>query len=144
MLRLCSNRFPPKVSEIRTNDTVSILNVLHSDGAIGDKFFTYHPLEFFVSRVTYHPLEPSSFLCFGNIMLGVTFKIVLDSSHQHALEVAAIFGSIVVVQPFFTWLEFHNPILGMYFEDAITIPAIVGHSVLGLLGYKLFAIPYWL
>jgi hypothetical protein len=35
MLRLCSNRFPPKVSEIRTKNMVSILNVLHSDGAIG-------------------------------------------------------------------------------------------------------------
>ncbi len=92
-----------------------------------------HPLEFFVSRVTYHPLEPSSFLCPGNIMLGVTFKIVLDSIHQHDLEVSAIFGSIVVVlQSFFTWLEFHNPFLSMYFEDTITIPAIVGHSVLGL------------
>ena len=90
-----------------------------------------HPLEFFVSRVTYHPLEPSSFLCFGNIMLGVTFKNVSNSIHQHALKVAAIFGSIVVVQPFFTWLEFHIPIHGMYFEDTIMIPAIVGHPVLG-------------
>ena len=52
--------------------------------------------------------------------------------HQHALEVAAIFGHIVVVQPFFTWLEFHNSFLVMYFEHTITIPAIVGHSVLGL------------
>jgi hypothetical protein len=65
-------------------------------------------------------------------MLGVTLKIVSDSIHQHALEVAAIFRSIVVVQPFFTWLEFHKLILGMYFEDTIMIPAIVGHSVLGL------------
>ena len=80
---------PYPAREIRTKDKVSILSVVHSDGAIGDKFFTYHPLEFFVSRVTYHPLEPLSFLCLGNIMLGVTFKIVLDSIHQHALEVAA-------------------------------------------------------
>jgi hypothetical protein len=38
----------------------------------------------------------------------------------------------VVVQQFFTWLEFHNSFLGMYFEHTITIPAIGSHSVLGL------------
>jgi hypothetical protein len=55
MLRLCPNRLPPKVSEIRAKDTVSILNVLHSDRAIGDKFFTYHPLEFLVGRLPIIP-----------------------------------------------------------------------------------------
>ena len=78
MLRLCPNHLPPKVSEIRAKNTVSILNVLHSDRAIGDKFFTYHPLEFLVGRVAYNPLKPTSFFCLGNIVLGVTFKIVLD------------------------------------------------------------------
>jgi hypothetical protein len=86
MLRICPNRLPPKVSKIRAKDTVSILNVLHSDRAIGDKFFTYHPLEFLVGRGTYHPLKPSSFYCLGNIVLGVTFKNVSDGIHQHALE----------------------------------------------------------
>ncbi len=88
MIRLCPNRLPPKVGKIRAKDTVNILNVLHSDGAIGDKFFTYHPLEFLIGRVTYHPLKPSSFFCLGNIMLGATFKIDSDSVHQHALKVA--------------------------------------------------------
>jgi hypothetical protein len=71
------NHFPPKVGEIRTNDTVSILNVLHSDGAIGDKVFTYHPLELSIGRISHHPFKPLSFLCFGNDMLGMTFEVVL-------------------------------------------------------------------
>ena len=91
---------------------ISILNVLHSDGAIGDndKFFTYHPLEFFVSRVSHYPLKPLSLFCLGNVVLGVTFKIVSDSVHQHAFEVAIIFGCAVVVEPFLTWLKLklHN------------------------------------
>ena len=84
MLRIGHNHFPPKVSKIRTKDMISILNVLHSDGAIGDndKFFTYHPLEFFVSRVSHYPLKPLSLFCLGNVVLGVTFKIVSDSVHQ--------------------------------------------------------------
>ena len=59
MLRIGHNHFPPKVSKIRTKDMISILNVLHSDGAIGDndKFFIYHPLEFFVSEA-FEPLLP--------------------------------------------------------------------------------------
>ena len=60
----------------------------------------YHPLEFLVGRVPYHPMKPSSFFRLGNIMLGVTFKIVSDSIHQHALEIAAIFGRIVVAALF--------------------------------------------
>ena len=91
MLQFCPNRLPPKVSEIRAKNAVSILNVLHSDKAICDKFFTYLPLEFLVGRITYHPLKSSSFFCLGNIMLGVTFKVVSDSILQHALEIAAIF-----------------------------------------------------
>jgi hypothetical protein len=45
-------------------------------------------------------MKPSSFFRLGNIMLGVTFKIVSDSIHQHALEIAAIFGRIVVAALF--------------------------------------------
>jgi hypothetical protein len=80
---------------------------LHSDGAIGDKFFTYHSLEFFVPH---HPLEPLSLPCLGNVMLGVTFEIVSNDIHQHAPKIAFFFGCVVVVKvrPFLTWLELHN------------------------------------
>ncbi len=132
MFRLGPNRFAPKVGEIRTKNTVSILNVLHSDGVIGDKLFTYHPLELSVSRIAHHPLKPSSFLCLGNVMLGMTFEVFPNSVHQHVIDVTVLFGCVLVVEPFFTRLEFHHSFLGVHFENTVTVPTVIGYPVFAL------------
>ncbi len=92
----------------------------------------YHPVELFIGRIPHHPLKPSSFLCLGNVMLGMTFKVVPNSIHQYVFDVTVLFRCVMVVELFLTRLVFHHSFLGVHLENTITIPTVVGYPVFAL------------
>ncbi len=52
-VRFCPSHLAPKVSKVRSKDLVSVVNILHSNRAIGHQLFTYHTCEFPLSWVSH-------------------------------------------------------------------------------------------
>ncbi len=87
MLRFCPCCLAPKVCKIKTKISVSVMDVSHSDRAVGNKFLMHHPSTLLISGVPHHPVESSSFAGLLNVMPCVTLKVATNCVHQHVLFV---------------------------------------------------------
>ena len=155
VFRFLPGRLAPKVSKVRTENPVSIMNILHGDRAIGNKLFTHQSFEFPLSGVPNHPLKSSSFFGLLDLVPCITFEISPNRSdhhtllgdililflilflffgyvscHQHVLDNVHFCGHVNIVKPALAWLELHYPILGMHLEYSVPVPAVVCDSVL--------------
>jgi hypothetical protein len=88
VLRLFPGHLAPKVSKARTKNPVSVMNVLHGDRAIGNKFFAHYPREFPLSGVPNHPLKSSSLMGLLNLVPCKAFEIFPHCVDHHVPSVA--------------------------------------------------------
>ena len=124
MLRLCSNRLSPKVSEIRAKDTLFSTSCTVTGQMV----------------ISFSRTIPLNSLSVGCLSSPEAFKLLLPWQYRAwcGLYLPACTQSCCYLWTYrgsaaiFHLLEFHNSFLGMYFEQSITIPAIVSQSVLGL------------
>jgi hypothetical protein len=83
VLRFCPSCLASEVSKVRTKNSVSVVDILHSDRAIGNKFLMHHPRKFLLGRIPNNPLEPSCLLGRLDLMSCVAFKVSSNGIHQH-------------------------------------------------------------
>ena len=79
----CPSHFSPKVSQVRTKNLVSVVNVLHGNRGIGQQLFTYHPSELPLGGVHNHTLDALRFPGLLDFVARVSLKILSHSIHQH-------------------------------------------------------------
>ena len=94
---LSSGLFTSEVGEVRTIHKVSVVDVLHSNRAIGNKLFTHHPGELSLGWVTDHPLETPRFRCFLDLVLGETSEVLPHRIHEHVLNLAIFIREVEIM-----------------------------------------------
>ncbi len=94
---LSSGLFSSKVGEVRAIHKVSVVDVVHSNRAIGDKLFTHHPGELSLDWVTDHSLETPHFRCFFYLVLGETFEVIPHRIHEHVLDLTIFIREVEIM-----------------------------------------------